>query len=186
MLKLIKEKTIMEFRVWKLKEKRFKWKSHPFHCLENKKWWGVLIIPSDLNHNIAILKTYRPCINQTIYELARWSLEKEDTPQNAALREFKEEFGIEENPLKIIPLWIIEWATFILNSKIYIFNLIFKDLIKFNIWWEYDGSYEEIYGKYLFNIKKLQNMIKNWDIEDSLTITGIYKYLLYNNLCNIS
>ena len=177
-MKIEKVKNILSFRIWNLQEKRYKWKKHPFYCLENKLWWWVLILASDLKENIVLVKSFRPCINQTILELPRWSLNKNEKNEDAALREFKEELWIKENPLNIKFLWEIKWATFILDSKIYLYNLLFENLEKYQIWWEYKWEYEEIYWKYYLNINEIKKLIKENKIIDSLTIAAIYKYLL--------
>jgi len=50
-----------------------------------------LILASDLKDNIVLVKSFRPCINQLILELPKGSLNKNEKPQNTAIREFQEE-----------------------------------------------------------------------------------------------
>ncbi len=53
----------------------------------------VVIIPITNDGKIILERQFRPAINKSIYEVPAGNIEEGETPQNAALRELKEETG---------------------------------------------------------------------------------------------
>ena len=59
--------------------------------------------------------------------------------------------------------------------------LEYEDFSKYNIWWEKDGSYEDIYEVNYFSVFDFEDMVLNGEIVDNFTISA-YGLLKLNKL----
>jgi len=181
------EKIFEKCYVWKYKlvSLKLKWKKWDYACVFkwdfNSIWW-TLSIWIDKNKNIVLINIYRHWIDAKSWEFVRWGLEKEFSEEENALKEFEEETGINEKPINIQKLGVLNQDNGILWNYLSYILLEFEDLTKFDIYGEKDGSYEEIFGVKLFSKEEFEYMIKNGKIKDACTISAYGFLKLYNKI----
>ncbi|MGO1470671.1 MAG: NUDIX hydrolase [Tissierella sp.] len=127
---------------------------------------GVAMIALTSNDSLILVKQYRKAVEDFLIELPAGKLELNEEPRETAIRELKEEIGMESNKLT----YLSEFYTSpgYCNEKIHLF--LAEDLKK--------GDFEQEEGEFLevleFNIDELVKMVKMGDIIDSKTIIGIF------------
>lgn len=179
-MKFFNKKLVWKVWRWNLFSVNIEWKEWDYavvekdYSVETYNW--VVCLAIDKNKNIALIKNYRIVVDSMVYELPRWSAEKNETLEETALKEFKEEIWIQESPKTIKKLWEIFPDDWILNFKVAVYLLEFNDFLKYDVWWEADGYYENIYGKIYVSLENFKEMIKTWIIKDSYSL---WAYALY-------
>ena len=119
-----------------------------------------------LNNQILLMKRARPSSDGLGYwELPGGGLEYGETPNQALIRELKEETGYSAKNIKLIHKFFTS-AGFS-NQKIYIF--LATGLNK----GEPEFDEDEIIEKYEIDINEARNMVINNEIEDAKTAIGI-------------
>ena len=126
---------------------------------------GVAIIPVTDDNSIILVKQYRKAVERFLLEIPAGKLELNEEPRETAVRELKEETGLEAKKIE----YISEFYTSpgFCNEKIYLF--LATDLI--------EGEPNPDSGEFIETIKyKIEDLVKMVDrgeIIDSKTIIGI-------------
>ena len=128
---------------------------------------GVLILPLDSKKRLGLIKIYRYPVGSWQWEAPRGYSEDELSPEEDAVRELKEEMGVQAEGL--IFLGSIFPNTGILSTKIHVFLARNVREVKKSGEFE-NGAIKEIS---FFNPKEIKSMIKGGDIQDALTISGL-------------
>ncbi len=169
----VKKCCVWNWCLYSLKRNDKKWE----YAVISKTWeiwtieWSVAIW-IDENKNIALIKNYRHAIDKISWELPRWGAEKWISSIDNAVKEFQEEIWIKDVPLfkksllAVSPDWGILW------NYIDIVLLKYEDFSKYNVWWEKDGSCEDIYEINYFSLEKIEKMVLDGDIIDNFTISA--------------
>lgn len=127
---------------------------------------GVAIIALTSNDSLFLVKQYRKAVEDFVLEIPAGKLELNEEPRETAIRELKEEIGMESNKLT----YLSEFYTSpgYCNEKIHLY--LAEDLEK--------GEFEPEPGEFLevleFKIDELIKMIEIGEIIDSKTIIGIF------------
>lgn len=126
---------------------------------------GVAMIALTSNDSLILVKQYRKAVEDFLIEIPAGKLELNEEPRETAIRELKEETGMESNKLT----YLSEFYTSpgYCNEKIHLY--LAEDLKKVD--------YEPEPGEFLevleFEIDELIKMVKMGEIIDSKTIIGI-------------
>ncbi|MDB2699990.1 NUDIX hydrolase, partial [Alphaproteobacteria bacterium] len=136
---------------------------------------GVGILPI-INNKIGLIEIFRPAIQEICWEIAHGFIEKNETNEEAAIRELKEETGIESNKKDLISLGLVSPDSGVIGSKM---NLFAVEIGKKNLF-ELDEF--GIKDFKFFSFKDVERMIKNSKIHDSYTIASVYKYKVLKKL----
>ncbi len=75
-------------------------KCHEFYVLESDPW--VNVIPITPSHQVVLIRQYRHGTREVTLEIPGGLVEKTDTPEQAALRELKEETGYQGDDICLI------------------------------------------------------------------------------------
>ncbi len=182
-MKIVEKISKCKVRKFNLFSCKLEWKNWDYVLLEKDtkvSWYdGVICFGIDKNNNIAIIKNYRFANDLLAYEVPRWSTEKWEDVEETALKEFEEEIWIKDKPLYIKKLWELYPETWLMNSKLAVYLLKFEDFSKYNVWWKFDWSYEEIFEKTYVSILDFKKMIRSWEIKDSFSISAYSFYDIY-------
>ena len=163
--------------------------------LKNKKWdyaivsktWNVndilwtVSIWVDKYKRIVFIKNYRHALDTICWELPRGAMEKWISTKENALKEFREEVWIKEEPIEIINLWKHAVDSGLIWWYVSYIVLKYDDFSKFGVWWEKNGDYEGIYEVKYLSKEEVEKMIKNNVIKDNFTIWAWW-LLKANNL----
>jgi len=180
MKKIIDKELVWKVRRWNLFSCKVEWKKSDYAMIEKDfsvegcNW--VVCFGIDKYKNIALIQNYRLAVENMAYGFPRWSTEKDEDIEETALKEFKEEIWIQKSPKIIKKLWEIFPDDWILNFKVAVYLLEFDNFSKYDVWWETDGSYEDIYEKTYVSFKKFKKMINDGIIKDSYSL---WAYALY-------
>lgn len=126
---------------------------------------AVAIVPL-LGENIVLIEQYRRAVDEILYEIPAGLVKKEEDPQQAALRELREETGYQAHKIRKIS----EAFTSPGYSTEKIEYYLAWDLAKIGQACEED---EEINVKEI-SLKKALDWIKEGRIRDNKTIVGIF------------
>lgn len=129
---------------------------------------AILCVTSD--NKVLLERQFRYPYDEVIYEIPAGKLEKGEDPYDAAIREFEEETGNKTEKLE--SLGVIYPTCGYSAEKIYLF--LAKDFKKTKTNFDID----EIIETELFDIEKVEEMIKNGEIKDAKTICALYQYKL--------
>ncbi|WMM26479.1 NUDIX hydrolase [Tissierella sp. MB52-C2] len=126
---------------------------------------GVAIIPLTEDNSIILVKQYRKAVEKFLLEIPAGKLELNEEPRETAIRELKEETGLEAKKIE----YISEFYTSpgFCNEKIYLF--LATDLIE----GEPNLDSGEFVETVKYNIDDLVKMVDRGEIIDSKTIIGI-------------
>lgn len=126
---------------------------------------AVSIIPINENNEVYLVKQYRKAIDKEILEIPAGKIEIGEEPKDCAIRELKEETGLEAESID----YMFEFYTSpgFSNEKMYLF--IAKGLIK----GEATPDTDEYIDIEKIHLDELINMVKNGQISDSKTLVGI-------------
>lgn len=113
----------------------------------------VLIVAQNRESKIVFIKQYRRGVDDEVYELPAGWIEKNETPEKAALRELKEETGLTGEVKFVRPLYT---------------QPEFTDMKAFVVGVEVDTN-----GKNLMTIKDIDRMIKSGEIKDMGFLSAI-------------
>lgn len=106
----------------------------------------VLIVAQNKKNEIVFLKQYRRGVDDEVYELPAGWIEKGETPEEAALRELKEETGLTGEVIFVQPLYT---------------QPEFTDMKAFVVGVDVDAN-----SKNFITIKEIDHMIKSGEIKD--------------------
>ncbi|MCW5904872.1 MAG: NUDIX hydrolase [Chitinophagaceae bacterium] len=137
----------------------------PYYVLEFPNWCNVVVITDD--EKLVMVRQYRHAINKTTIELPGGVIDKNETPEQAAVREVLEETGYQINNLQFLyrtapnPAINNNWAYLFLakaDKKIAAQNF---------------DPYEDM-DILLIDRKEILNMIHNSEIIHGVQIGAIY------------
>ena len=178
----IKKCCVWNWCLYNLKRNDKEWE----YAVISKTWniWDTLWSVSvwiDKNKNIALIKNYRHAIDKISWELPRWWAEKWISSVDNAVKEFQEEIWIQDEPLFKRLLSVVSPDSGIMSCYVDLVLLEYEDFSRYNIWWEKDGSYEDIYEVNYFSVFDFEDMVLNGEIVDNFTISA-YGLLKLNKL----
>ncbi|MDK2984681.1 MAG: ADP-ribose pyrophosphatase [Clostridia bacterium] len=127
---------------------------------------AVAVVPITKNNEIIFVKQYRKPVEEVLLEIPAGKLEKGEEPRECAMRELEEETGKKASELH--ELFHFYTSPGFSNEKLYLFaatNL--EDTIQ-------NLDTDEILTVHSLSIDKAISMVKNGEIKDAKTITGIF------------
>lgn len=145
--------------------------NYPFIHVKKK---GAVIIPYDVNGNIYLMHRNRPSIGEG-YEAPRGFVENGETYKVGALRELKEETGMEVSKVK--SLGYLQPDTGVTNNKIEVFAVLVEESTLDYEHKDSDGS--EVYKVTKVDNKMLKTLILDGSIYCGLTLAAIQKYCAF-------
>lgn len=171
--KLIKSSIIFKGKVFDLKVDEIEYNSGNKSVREVAVHPGGALIAAVTNDNKFILVSqFRYPLQKELLELPAGKLDKNESPQDCALRELEEETGYSANSIKKIGE--IYTTPGYSTEKLHLF--LAKDLKEGN-----HNREEGEYGMKVFEFtaNKVEMKIENGEITDSKTITGFHLALKY-------
>lgn len=141
----------------------------------NKSDCVCIIIEND-NTKILFVRQYRFPTREYAWELPMGGIERNETPEDAALRETCEEVGINVNLYKIGTFHPVPG---LMQQQAYIYygKIGKKETGEVE---KYNDSIDEIVERRFFGFKEINEMIKTGEISDGLTLSSL-KVLNCNN-----
>ena len=129
----------------------------------------VIVIPQ-VNKNLIFVEQYRYALDERSLEFPQGFIEKNETPQGAAKREFEEEVGLKGN---VTFLGEICTSSGFLEQKLYIFkgNNLIKGKQKLELT-------EKDLNVILLPLKKVKELVKNNKIKNAPTLAALSLFLL--------
>lgn len=128
---------------------------------------AVAVIP-EWENQVLLIKRYRPSIGKSLLELPAGWVEKDESIENAALRELKEETGFICQELKyLVSFYSSPGYT---SERLTVF--IARNLKKI-------GETNEIEELVFVTKTQIKNLLKNKSIIDAKTLIGLMYYLNY-------
>lgn len=133
-----------------------------------QKTGGVVVLPVYEDGTILMLNINRKIISTDSIELVRGFLEKGEKHKNAALRELKEETGLEgSNPIELGSIHI---DSGLINDNVKVYKCQVNDKnIKLQ-------TSEHIKAYKILTLEEINNLIKENKIKDNFTISAISLY----------
>jgi ADP-ribose pyrophosphatase len=131
---------------------------------------GACILPVDESGRIILVSQYRNSIDDITYEVPAGCMDKDESPEQCAVRELQEETGYIANEVEFITKTVLAIGTS--NEQTYIYigrNLTRGKLHRDN---------EEFLNVHVLTKEEIMNMIKAGKIVDSKTLIAIYAYFL--------
>lgn len=133
-----------------------------------QKTGGVVVLPVYEDGTILMLNINRKIISTNSIELVRGFLEKNEKHKEAALRELKEETGLDgANPIELGSIHI---DSGLINDNVKVYKCDIKDK-NINV-----QTSEHIKGYKILTLKEINNLIKENKIKDNFTISAISLY----------
>tara|TARA_B100000902_G_C27172960_1_gene844812 strand:+ start:556 stop:1077 length:522 start_codon:yes stop_codon:yes gene_type:complete len=173
----------VSFSVWLqqaktvFKTSRFLLKDHnDFHVIEYHTQ-QVIVLPVVVNIGIVLCKVLRQPLGQAIWELPAGGLRDDESLEGGALREFREETGVQINELdrlKPLPSLIVS------PNRLPMFPTIFQLNLSAQ---EFDGRLEhddEIESVDLFSFSQIKEMIITNEIFASIPLAILSRFLLHH------
>ena len=117
------------------------------------------------NKKIILVKQYRYAVGEESIELPAGKIDKNESPENCAIRELEEETGYRANSLTFLTMFYP--AIGFANEKLWIYHA--NDLQKTHLNLDTDEFVEELH----FSLSDAINMIEKGIIKDSKTIIGL-------------
>lgn len=129
---------------------------------------GACVLPIDENGNLILVSQYRNSIDKVTYEVPAGCMDENETAEECALRELREETGFIADNLTFITKTVLAIGTSNEQTYIFIGTELHQDQPS------YDA--EEFIHVYKYTIDQVMDMIKSGDIVDSKTLIAIYAY----------
>ena len=127
---------------------------------------GVAIVAITAENSLVLVKQYRKAVESFLLEIPAGKLELNEEPRETAIRELREETGLESNKLNYVSEFYPSPGY--TDEKIHLF--LAEDLKKV----EYTPEPGEFLEIIEFPIEELTKMVKRGEILDSKTIIGIF------------
>ena len=128
------------------------------------------IVPFISDNEILIIKSYRHLVDSIQVEIPSGYIEDDETPMDAAIREFKEETGYITNNILFVGEYTLDYSMF--EQKGYIYAAY--DIEKNN---EQDLGIMEYIKIGTLTIKRLKEMLLNGKILNAASIVALYRSL---------
>jgi len=144
----------------------------PFTSIDTSDW--VVIIPELDNNLIALVKQFRPVVNEWTVEFPGGAINKDEDPSLAAKRELEEETSLISDEL--IPLGVMRPNPAIMSNRCFVY--VAKDCRK-------DGRhsfdpFEDIEVLHL-SISEIENLILRGEITHSVVLAAYTYYCLHKD-----
>ncbi|MBW1679140.1 MAG: NUDIX hydrolase [Deltaproteobacteria bacterium] len=142
-------------------------KKHDFHIIDSPDW--VNIIPLTHDNQVVMVKQFRHGTKEITLEIPGGMVEKGDTPEETAAREFLEETGYRAEELSL--LGTVHPNPAIFNNRC--FTYLARNLQKVN-----GGEFDETEDieVVLFPLKQIPALIHDGTITHSLVVTAFWWY----------
>ncbi len=144
---------------------------YDFYILESTPW--VNIIPLTPENEVILVRQYRHGIRDLTLEIPGGLVEGQDTPEQAAIRELREETGYEAS--EMIPLGDVLPNPAIQNNRCYTF--LAKDVVLAG---EQQLDEQEDIEVLLRPFADIPRLIREGEIDHSLVVAAFLKYFLSN------
>ena len=151
-------------------------KTHDFYILESLDW--VNVIPITIENDVVLIRQYRHGIRDITLEIPGGIIEKKDSPENAALRELKEETGYSTSD--IIQLSSVYANPAFLDNRCYTF--LAKDVSPVS---EQDQDEKEDIEIVLKPLEDIPRLIREGEISHSLILVAFYRFFMEYKLGEI-
>ena len=143
-------------------------RSMPFTVINTKDW--VIIIP-EINDKFVMVKQFRVAANITTLEFPGGAINKDEDKLKGALRELREETGLE--PGKMFFLGTIRPNPAILSNCCHVFYAK-------NCKYEHETNFDDFEDIEIseVSVKEFENSVKNGEITHSLVLAAYSLYIL--------
>jgi 8-oxo-dGTP pyrophosphatase MutT (NUDIX family) len=131
---------------------------------------NVVIIIPQINKNLIFVEQYRYALDERSLEFPQGFIEKNETPQDAAKREFEEEVGLKG---KVTFLGEVCTSSGFLEQKLYIFKGTNLHIGKQKL-----ESTEKDLNVISLPLKKVKELVKNNKIKNGPTLAALSLFLL--------
>ena len=148
--------------------------THDFYILESTPW--VNVIPLTPQNEIVLIRQYRHGIQDVTLETPGGLVEEQDTPEEAAIRELREETGYEAE--EIIPLGKVYPNPAIQNNLCYIF--LARDVVLAGEQQLDDKEDIEVLCRPFAEVPRL---IREGVLSHSLVVAAFFRYYLEYGDC---
>jgi ADP-ribose pyrophosphatase len=161
----VKSKTIYEGVVFdvRIDTIRENGRTHDREIVEHSG--SVVILPVFDDGTVALVRQYRHAVGKELLELAAGGIEDGEDPLDGAIRELEEEIGVKAENIEL--LCSIYVSPGFLSEKMHIY--LATGLT--DVGQKLEGDENLTVERYTF--EKLNEMIRNGEIEDAKTIVGI-------------
>ena len=149
---------------------------HDFFILESSSW--VNVIPLTPQNEVVLIRQYRHGIQGITLEIPGGLVENHDTPEEAAIRELREETGYK--PTETILLGSVYPNPAIQNNKCYTF--LAKDVFLAG---EQEQDEKEDIEVLSRPISEIPRLIRDGDITHSLVLAAFYRFYMEYQSGNI-
>lgn len=137
-----------------------------YHQIDFPRKSVVVIVTKQ--DKICLIKSYRYTLDEICTELPAGFIDSGETPEKAAVREVKEETGlIIEKPKFLFKFYP---SNGISNQLLHVFTAKTESEIKV------DKNHEGIQDVFWLSIKEINDLIKNNQIEDGISLIALLKY----------
>ena len=126
---------------------------------------SVVILPVFDDDTVALVKQYRHAVGKELLELAAGGIEENEDPKDGAARELEEEIGVKAEKIELLCSVYVSPGFLTEKMSIYLATGLT------DVGQKLEGDENITVERYSF--EKLNEMIRNGDIEDAKTIVGI-------------
>jgi ADP-ribose pyrophosphatase len=126
---------------------------------------SAVILPVFDDGTVALVRQYRHAIGKELLELAAGSLEQGEDPETGAIRELEEEIGVRAEKIELLCSVYVSPGFLTEKMSIYLATGLT------DVGQKLEGDENITVERYSF--EKLEEMIKNGQIDDAKTIVGI-------------
>jgi ADP-ribose pyrophosphatase len=126
---------------------------------------SVVILPVFDDGTVALVKQYRHAVGKELLELAAGGIEENEDPKDGAERELEEEIGVKAEKIELLCSVYVSPGFLTEKMSIYLATGLT------DVGQKLEGDENITVERYSF--EKLNEMIRNGDIEDAKTIVGI-------------
>jgi ADP-ribose pyrophosphatase len=171
--KLISSRVNDSYRIFNLRTDRYRSprtdKEYDFYILETISW--VNIIPITPKNEVVLIRQYRHGTRKITLEIPGGIVEQDDSPEEAAQRELREETGYQAS--EMVPLGAVDPNPAFLNNQCYTYlarNAVLAG--------EQELDEMEDIEVVLKPLDEIPRLIRDGEITHSLVLAAFYRYYL--------
>ena len=169
--KLISSKRAESYRIFNLRTDRARsprtHRTHDFYVLESRDW--VNVIPLTPANEVVLVRQYRHGTREVTLEIPGGLVESDDSPEQSAHRELREETGYEAPAM--IPLGAVHPNPAFLNNRCYTYLAL--DAVPAG---DQEQDEKEDIEVVLKPLRELHRSIQEGEITHSLVIAAFYRF----------